>query len=59
MIGIFQEDDLVVARGGTKFCGVAGHLGRKVFGVNLRVGIGGGDPKTARSIPVHVHGFFQ
>ena len=47
MIGIFQEDDLVVAGGRAEFRGIAGHLGREVFGINLRVGIGGGDPKTA------------
>ena len=53
-IGVFQEDDLVVAGGGAELGGISGHLCGEVFRVDLRVGVGGRDPEAAGGVPVHV-----
>ena len=53
-IGVFQEDDFVVAGGGAELGGISGHLCGEVFRVHLRVGVGGRDPEAAGGVPVHV-----
>ena len=59
VVGVFEQDHLVVAGGRTELGGIAGHLRGEVFRVNLRVGVGGRDPQAAGGVPIHVDGLLE
>ena len=59
LVGVLEEDDLVVARGRPELGGVAFHLRAEVVRIDLRVGVGGRDPEATERIPAHVDRLLQ